>query len=269
MAKFLAALDEMKKIAGIKKITMAADERASGKRAIPYTKEPGSWVMFLAAFSVGSAVSGRFVTMSVIVFVSLALMLLAKSPAVSMVRGRKWEFLPDVFVLVLPAFAGIFYSAWLYPPLGLLYGAGAALFALNYYFEGRRSRFPRVYAEACGMAIMGLIAAIASSVAGGIPRHLYLWAVFSLFYFASSFRVRYANSPGYRRAGAVYSGLLIFGGIAAAALGHPVFLAFAPLAEDFYSSLKTGRGKLKFRQIGLISTAKVLVFAVLVIALGR
>ena len=243
------------------------DGLASKKGAFSFTKEPGSWVMFLAAFVSGAVVSGRFVTMSVIVFVSLALMLLAKSPVVSMFRGRKWGLLPDVSVMVLPALAGIFYSAWLYPPLAFLYGAGAALFALNYYFETHRKKFPPICAEACGMAIMGLMAAVAASVTGGIERHLYLWAVFSLFFFASSFRVRYFNFPKYRPAGAIYSGLLAAGGIAAAALGHPVFLAFLPLSEDFYRSMRPM--KEKFKRIGLISSAKVLVFAALVIAFGR
>ncbi len=246
-----------------------AGDRVLAKRALPYTREPGSWVMFLMAFAAGTAVGGRLVTMSVIVFVSMALMLLARTPVFHMVRGRKWEFLPDVALLVLPALVGIFYSAWLYPALGLLYAAGAPLFALAYYFEGRRGKLPPVFAEACGMAIMGLVAAIASSVTGGIGRHLYLWAVFSLFYFASSFRVRYANFPGYRRIGALYCGLLITGGVAAAWLGHPVFLAFLPLAEDFYSALRPGGRKLKFRQIGLISTVKALVFAAIVVAFGR
>ncbi len=244
----------------------SGDAGASGKRALSWTREPGAWVMLLVAFAAGTAVSGRFVTISVIVFFSLVLLLLAKSPALFMIRGRRWEFLPDMAALVLPAVAGIFYSAWLYPPLGFLYGAGAALVALNYHFGGKGGKFQHVFAEACGMAVMGLVATIASSLSGGILRHLYLGAFFFLFYLASSFRVRYAGSPGFRRIGMIYSALLVAGGIAAAALAHPAGLSFLPLVEDFYSSLKIGKQRPALRRIGLISTAKALVFAVLIVA---
>lgn len=239
----------------------------SKSKNLSWKKEPGAWVMFLAAFSSGAAVSGRFVMVSAIVFFSLVLMLLAKSPLLSMIRGRRWEYLPDMAALVLPAAAGISYSAWLCPPLGLLYGAALGLMALNYYLEGRGKRF---LAEACGMAIMGLVAVIASSVSGGVTRHLFLGAAFFLFYFASSFRVRYATFPGLRRTGLIYCSLLVAGGVAAALFSHPAGLAFLPLIEDIVASLKTveQKQKPKLRRLGLISTAKVLFFAVLIVALG-
>ena len=246
----------------------AGNAGASGRqKTLAWKKEPGAWVMFLAAFAAGTAVSGRFVTISAIVFFSLAFLLLAKSPLLSMIRGRRWEYLPDMAALVLPAAAGISYSAWLYPSLGLLYGAGAALMALNYYLDAGSGRFRHLYAEACGMAIMGLVATIASSVSGGISRHLVLGGAFFLFYFASSFRVRYAVLPGLRRIGMVYCALLVAGGIAAAAFSHPAGLAFLPLIEDIGASLKTGKRKLGLKRIGLLSTAKVLVFAVLIAAM--
>ncbi len=237
----------------------------AGKAAISYTKEPGTWIMFLAAFASGAAAGGPR-TITVIIFVSLLLLLLIKSPAVDMLRSGRTDRLPELAVLALPGFAGLAYSVWLYRPLALLYAAAAVLFALNYHFEKGR-KFSPVYAEAFGMAIMGDVAVISASVAGGIGRHLYLWALFFLFYFASCFRVRYSGLKKYRTIGAVYSSALLLGSLAGAALGHPVLLVFLPLAEDVYSALK--QRKLKFKQLGLLSTVKTLVFCALVVYLSR
>ena len=223
--------------------------------------------MFLAAFAAGVLVSGGPRMITAIVFVSLTLLLLVKTPAVNMIRSSNLDRLPDLAMLALPGFAGLAYSAWLSPSLGLLYAAGALLFALNYYFgkDGKSKKFPPIYAEGFGMAIMGQVAVISSSVTGGIGKHLYLWAMFSLFYFASCFRVRYPGLKRYRPIGAVYSGALLLAGLAGAALGHPVLLAFLPLAEDVWSAVKRREKKEKFRQIGLLSTAKVLVFAAILV----
>ncbi len=239
----------------------------------PYTKEPGPWIMFLAAYISGVFVAGGPRVITVIVLVSLSILLLIKSPVANMLRTRRAGqlFHSGLAMLALPAFAGLGYSLWLYPPLGLLYAAGALLLALNYYFEGKRTVFPPVYSEACGMAVMGLAAVIGASVAGGILKGLYLWPLFSLFYLASSFRVRYQGrkKKKYRKTGGMYSGALLFGGLAGAALGHMVLLAFLPLAEDVFSAVRQPGEKQKLRQIGMLSAAKVIVFSALVVLLSR
>ncbi len=248
-------------------------EKTKAKKAFSYTKEPGSWIMFLAACISGVLAAGGPRVITAIVFVSLSVLLLIKTPVVNMLRTRRAGqlFKSGLATLALPASAGLAYSIWLYPPLGLLYAGGALLLALNYYFEGKRTASPPIFAEVCGMAVMGLVAVIGASLAGGISRYLYLWPLFSLFYFASSFRVRYQGRKQkiYRLAGGIYSGALLVSGLAAAALGHPVLLAFLPLAEDVFSAVRQPAENKKLKQIGLLSAAKVIVFAALVVFLGR
>lgn len=242
--------------------------RTCTKEPISYTKEPGSWIMFVTAFAAGMWIGGGPRTITVIIFVSLSLFLLIKAPAVQMIRSGKPDPLPALAMLALPGAAGLAYSVWLYPPLSFLYTAGALLFALNYFFERKRGKPSQLYAQACGMAIMGEVAVISSSAAGAIEKHLYLWALFFLFYLASPFRVRFSSGvKKYRLIGGIYSGALLAGGVAGAALGYPALLAFLPLSEDVYSAL-TGR-KFKLKQIGVISTIKTVIFAAVIVYLGK
>jgi hypothetical protein len=186
--------------------------------------EPGSWVMFIAAFAAGSAKAAGFGVVNLAVFFSLGLMLLAKPSASRVYKKNYGENLFTLVVLFVPAAAGLVYSAFLQPPLVPLYIAGALLFLLHI---ASFSRGRLVLSEAFGMALMGLSAYIAASMGGGIGSGIYLWPMFFVFYLASSFRVR-LGIKRYRLVAILFNGAVLASSLFLAALGNLLFLAFLP-----------------------------------------
>ncbi len=239
---------------------LSAKKKEKGFKLL-YTAEPGSWVMFLAAFAAGAAKAASFGIESATVLLTLFLFLLAKSPALKLIKNREPQAVWSALVLGVPAISGLVFSAMRGPFLLPLYAAGGALLALN-LLSARRGHLLR--AEAFGMAVMGLAAVMAESAGDGRPAGLYLWPIFFAFFFSSSFRVRLAVKK-YRIIGALYAGAILTASAALALMGHLLFIAFSPLLEDFYSALKGGREK--FREIGLKEAAKTAIFAAIVIML--
>ena len=247
------------------------------RHAAPGLKiEPGSWVMFLAAWWTGAAVSAApavsdggapaITPFSVLVFLAFCALLLIK-PAASAALKQK-AFRP-VLYMALPPLAVLAGAAWLKPSLAPFYLAGGVLMAIYFLIE-RKSHF---YAEVTGMAVMGLAAAISVAVNnwnggwnnGGPLPGIRLGLLFFAFFLSSPLRVR-LTSAKYRKAAIIYCGVILGGSIAAGLSGHPVFFAFLPLAEDLFSAARR-RTKEKFRAIGIAETVKTAVFAVLVAVL--
>ena len=232
---------------------------------LPFTKEPGSWVMFAVAFFTGAAVSG-FTPRAVLVFAALALVLMAKAPLLGYLRKGEKDALGGLLPYLLPGLGILSWSVWMNPPLAFLYLAGGLLFALYYYLE-KRKKLPLIYSEAAGMAVMGLAAVIGASLAGDMAPWTYLWPMFFVFYFASSFRVRlFSKDRKYRLMGVIYSGAVLLSSAALALKGHLIFISFLPLVEDLYSSLRPR--KEKFRAIGLKEAVKAVIFAAILIAVS-
>ncbi|MBI5026595.1 MAG: YwiC-like family protein [Nitrospirae bacterium] len=233
---------------------------------LPYTKEQGSWVMFIIAFSTGAIKTGNInITLS-LVFLSLCLFLMAKSPAVNVIkRGNRGE-LPWISGYIIPGLAGFLYSTVKVPPLFSLYIAGITLIVLYLILNLKGIQ---VLSEASGMALMGLTAAIGASAAAGTLLNLYLWPMFFIFYFASSFRVR-ATIKRYRLIGMLYSGLVLSVSGIMVLKGVLLFLAFLPLFEDIYAFIK-GRKVVDstlredFKRLGIIETIKAIFFASILI----
>ena len=228
---------------------------------IPYTKEHGAWVMFGIAFITGTAKAGMITAVGLIVFLSLALFLMAKAPVATLLRRGEKSGLPFIALYIILGSAGCIYSIIRKPDLIFLYGAGVCLIIL-YFIFGRKS-LP-VLSEASAMAIMGLVASIAASLNSDVPGQLYLWVMFFVFYFASSFRVRFTMMK-YRIISGVYSSLILLLSVIGAYTGRAIFISFLPLFEDLYSSVK-GK-KEEFKRIGIIETLKSIVFAALIIAI--
>lgn len=226
-----------------------------------FTKEPGTWVMFLTAYITGFIKGGRASWLPVIVFISLSLLLMAKAPVSVFLKRREQDALYSAGFLLLPAFLGCLYSAVKQPLLIFFYAVGTVL--LISYFVFLAKGFP-VVSEGCGMAVMGLAAGVAAAAEGETALALCLSGMFFSFYLASSFRVRF-SIPGYRITSGAYSGgVLIAAGIIAST-GKPIFLSFLPLLEDVYSSFR-GR-KESFKRLGILSTLKTVAFAMLLVVL--
>lgn len=218
--------------------------------------------MFGIAFITGAIKAEMITALTIIVFISLSLFLAAKTPASGFLKRREKGVLYSMGIFLLPGFLGCLYSALKQPSLIFLYAAGMILLIL--YFVLLRKGFTFI-SEACGMAIMGLVAGIAASVNGEIRPHLYLWLMFFVFYLSSSFRVRFTIAR-YRLISGIYSGIALLVSIIMVSAGRLIFLSFLPLTEDFYSSIK-GK-KESFKSLGIISTIKAIVFALLLIALN-
>lgn len=217
--------------------------------------------MFGVAFITGAIKAESLTALTIIVFISLSLLLAAKTPASGFLKRREKAVLYSMVIFLLPGLSGCLYSAVKQPSLIFLYAAGMALLIL--YFILLRKGFPFI-SEACGMAIMGLVAGIAASVNGEIMPNLYLWFMFFAFYLSSSFRVRLTIAR-YRLISGIYAALMLFLAGLMALTGRLIFMSFLPLIEDVYSSV---RGKKEsFKSLGIISTIKAVVFALLLIAL--
>lgn len=226
---------------------------------IPFTNEPGSWVMFAIAFAVGTAKADRVDIFHLVIFISLSLFLAAKAPVGAVLKKKDKAVLPYVGAYIVIGLAGCLYSVVKQPSLAILYGAGLPLIVL--YFLLNKKGFP-VLSEASGMAMMGLAASIAASIHGESPPKLYLWAMFFLFYLASSFRVRFTIRK-FRILSGIYSGILVSLGVLIAVQGRLLFLSFLPLIEDIYSSI-SGR-KEDFKRLGIIESVKSLIFGLLIV----
>ena len=218
--------------------------------------------MFGIAFITGAIKADRITALTIIVFISLSLFLTAKTPASNFLKRREKSVLYSMGIFLLPGSFGCLYSALKQPFLIFLYMPGMILLVL--YFVLLRKGFPTL-SEACGMAIMGLVASIAASVARGTASFFYLGLMFFSFYLASSFRVRFAV-PRFRMISGIYSGIALLVSIIMVSAGRLIFLSFLPLTEDVYSSLK-GK-KESFKSLGIISTIKAIVFALLLIVLN-
>lgn len=228
---------------------------------IPYTKEHGAWVMFAIAFVTGTAKAERVDEVNLVLFLSMALFLMAKAPVSGFLRTSDKSGLPFIALYGALGAAGCLYSILRQPDLLVLYLAGLVLIFL--YFIFARKGFP-VLSEASAMAIMGLVAGISSSIGGDILSKLSLWLMFFLFYLASSFRVRLMMKK-YRTIAVVYSSLMLLLSGVMTALGRSVFIAFLPLLEDLFAAQR-GR-KEEFKRIGIIETVKSIVFALLIIVI--
>ncbi|MDA8173348.1 MAG: hypothetical protein M0018_02015 [Nitrospiraceae bacterium] len=247
------------------------------RHAAPGLKiEPGSWVMFLAAWWTGAAVSAApavsdggapaITPFSVLVFLAFCALLLIKPAAPAALKQRAFR---PVLYMALPPLAVLAGAAWLKPSLASFYLAGGVLMAI-YFFIERKSHF---YAEIAGMAVMGLAAAVSVAVNnwnavwndGGPLPGIRLGLLFFAFFLSSPLRVRLA-SPKYRKAAIVYSGVILACSISAGLSGHPVFFAFLPLAEDLFSAIRK-RTKENFRAIGITESVKTVTFAILVAVL--
>lgn len=225
-----------------------------------YTKEPGTWVMFVIAFITGAIKAGSMDHVTVITFVSLSFFLMAKGPVASYLKKKDQAFLSSIVIYILIGSAGSLYSVLSRPYLVILYGAAFVLIVFFFFFL--RKGFP-LPAEVCGMAIMGIAAGIAASINGAILPNLYLSMIFFVFYIASSLRVRFTIKK-YRVLSGVYSGIIILFSAAMIYTGNRLFVAFLPLIEDVYAAI-TGR-KEDFRRLGIIETIKSVVFAFLLVA---
>lgn len=224
-----------------------------------YTKEPGTWVMFVIAFITGVAKAGSIDILTVTVFISLSLLLMLKAPLSVFFKRKDPDILPSIVLYSVLGSAGCLYSVIKQPPMIFLYAAGFAL--MLPYFVFLRKGFP-LFSEACGMAIMGLVASIAASLGSRIYPTLYLWGLFFAFYFASSFRVRLAIKK-YRTLCLVYSGMVLLLSVSLAVSGKQwIYLSFLPLTEDIYAVV--ANKKESFKQLGIISTIKAVIFATLV-----
>lgn len=225
-----------------------------------FTKEPGTWVMFAIAFVTGAIKTGTPDFIALLVFVSLTLFLLAKAPLASFLKSRDKGLLPLVIAFAAGGIAAGVYPVMTRPHLVLLYAAAAVL--ILFFFIFLKKGLP-LLSDACGMAIMGDVACMAASINSSIQPNLYLWLFFFAFYFASSFRVRFTIRR-YRVLSGVYSGLIVFAGLVMALEGRLLFLSFLPLVEDVYAALSGRRDD--FKTLGIIETAKSILFAVILIA---
>lgn len=224
-----------------------------------YTKEPGTWVMFVIAFITGAVKAGSMDHVTVITFVSLGLFLMAKGPVSSYLKNKDKRLLPSVLAYILIGSAGSLYSLLRQPYLIMFYGLAAALIISFFFFL--RKGFP-LPAEVCGMSIMGLAAGIAASINGAILPNLYLCLMFFVFYLASSFRVRFTIKK-YRVLSGVYSGLIMLFSAVMVYTGNRIFVAFLPLIEDVYAAITGKRDD--FRRLGIIETIKSVAFAFLLV----
>lgn len=226
---------------------------------LSYTKEPGTWVMFAIAFITGAIKAGRVDHVTVAAFVSLTLFLMAKGPVSSYLKNKDKGLLPSVVAFIVIGSAGSLYSILRQPYLTVLYGSAAVLIILFFFFL--RKGFP-LLAEACGMAIMGIVAGIAASLNGVIMLNLYLCLMFFVFYLASSLRVRFTIRK-YRVLSGVYSGLIIAFSAVMVYTGNWMFVAFLPLIEDIYAAITGKRDD--FKKLGIIETIKSVAFAFLLV----
>lgn len=225
-----------------------------------YTKEPGTWVMFVIAFIAGAIKAEKIDHITVITFISLSLFLMAKGPVASYLKKKDHGLRWSIGIYILLGFAGTLYSVLSQPYLVILYGAAFVLIIFFFFFL--RKGFP-LFSEVCGMAIMGIAAGIAASINGAILPNFYLCLVFFVFYLASSFRVRFTIKK-YRVFSGVYSGLIILFSVVMVSTGNRIFVAFLPLIEDIYASITGKRDD--FRRLGIIETLKSVVFAFLLVA---
>jgi hypothetical protein len=228
-------------------------------QGIIYTREYGSWVMCSVSFIAGTVKAGQISGLTAVVFFSIGLLLMAKAPAERLLRRPDSLAWRSLFIFAVPALAGVVYSVFRQQSLVYLYLCGVGVLVLYVLIRGKGYL---VAEEAAGMAVMGLVAAIAASLGGEVASHLYLWPLFFAFYFSSSLRVRVVK-PLYRVLGGVYSGALLLSGVVLAFVGNYMMLAFLPLLEDLYAALR-GR-KEPFKRLGIIESIKAVVFAVLVI----
>lgn len=226
---------------------------------LTYTKEPGTWVMFVIAFITGAAKAGRIDIKTIIVFISLSLLLMLKAPLSVFFKRKDPDSLPPIILYSVIGSAGCLYSIIKQPPIIFLYAAGLTL--MLPYFVFLRKGLP-VLSEACGMAAMGLVASIAASIGNRIYPNLYLWGMFFAFYFASSFRVRFMINK-YRVLSGVYSGLIMLFSAVMAYAGKWMFVAFLPLIEDIYAAITGKRDD--FKKLGIIETIKSVAFAFLLV----
>lgn len=226
---------------------------------IALTKEPGTWIMFAIAFITGAAKAGRVDSVTIVVFVSLSLFLMAKAPIASFLRNKDKSIIPTIILYIVAGSSGSLYSILKQPALILLYGC-AIILIIAFFLFGRKGS--PLLSEASGMAIMGLVACIAASLGGEISANLYLWLMFFVFYFASSLRVRFTIKK-YRILSGIYSGLILLLSAFMVYMGRWIFLSFIPLVEDSYSAL-TGKRE-DFKRLGIKETIKAIVFALLVI----
>lgn len=224
-----------------------------------YTKEPGTWVMFLIAFIAGAIKAGSMDHVTVIVFVSLSLFLMAKGPVASYLKKKDQDLLWSIGIYILIGSAGSLYSILSRPYFIVLYGTAAVLIVFFFFFL--RKGFP-LFSEVCGMAIMGIAAGIAASINSAILPNLYLCLMFFAFYMASSFRVRFTIKK-YRLLSGVYSGLIMLFSAVMVYTGNRMFVAFLPLIEDIYASISGKRDD--FKRLGIIETIKSVVFAFLLV----
>lgn len=227
-----------------------------------YTKEPGTWVMFVIAFITGIVKAGRADIATIIVFISLSLLLMLKAPLSAFFKRKDPDILPSIVLYSAVGSAGCLYSIIKQPSMIFLYAAGLVL--VLPYFVFLRKGLP-VLSEMCGMAVMGLVAGIAASIGSQIYPNLYLWGMFFVFYFASSFRVRLTIKK-YRVMCVAYSGIVLLASILFAVAGHIwMYISFLPLAEDIYAAAVNK--KESFKHLGIASTIKAIIFALLIIAL--
>jgi hypothetical protein len=232
-------------------------------QVILYTREYGSWVMCAVSFVAGTVKAGEVSALTAVVFLSVGLLLMAKAPAERLLRRPDGLALRSLLIFALPALAGVAYSVFMQESLIYLYLSGVGVLALYVLIRGKGYL---VAEEAAGMAVMGLVAAIAASLGGDAASHLYLWPLFSAFYFSSSLRVRLAK-PLYRVLSGAYSGALLLSGVVLAFIGHLLMLSFLPLLEDLYAVVRGRREP--FKRLGIIESAKAVVFAALVIVFTR
>lgn len=215
--------------------------------------------MFVIAFVSGAIKADRADLTTIIVFISLSLLLMLKAPLSVFFKRKDPDILPTIVFYAAVGFAGCLYSVFKQPPMIFLYAAGFVL--MLPYFVLLRKGFP-VAAEACGMAIMGLVAGMAASIGSRqIYPNLYLWGMFFVFYFASSFRVRLTIKK-YRVMCFVYSGVVLLTSILFAVAGHKwIYISFLPLTEDIYAAAINK--KESFKRLGIVSTIKAVIFALL------
>jgi hypothetical protein len=232
-------------------------------RFLIYTREYGSWVMCAVSFAAGTVKAGGVSALTPVVFLSIGLLLMAKAPAERLLRRPDRVALRSLLLFGVPALAGVAYSVLRQPSLTYLYLSGVGVLALYVLIRGRGYL---VAEEASGMAVMGLVAAIAASLGGEVASHLYLWPLFFAFYFSSSLRVR-LGKPLYRLLSGAYSGLLLLSGVVLAFAGNLLLLAFLPLLEDLYAAMRGGREP--FKRVGIIESVKAVVFASLVLLFSR
>ncbi|MEW6410457.1 MAG: YwiC-like family protein [Nitrospirota bacterium] len=234
-----------------------------GSLNIPYTREPGSWIIFAIAFVTGTVKAGRIDLTSIILLISLALFLMAKTPFSNILKKKGRSELAFILLYITIGSLGCLYSISIQPSMLFLYIAGIILISL-YFIFGRKGFL--LLSEASGMATMGLVSAIAAGVGGEILSKIYLWPMFFIFYFASSLRVRFAITK-YRLLSRIYSGIILTVSGVMIYTGKLIFLSFLPLLEDFYSALKVK--KEGFKRLGVLETIKALIFAFILILIDK